>query len=217
MTCRWRARPNDELARRALRDVIERASAECGLTPTGHKFVVYSSRDRSSLGPGEVGALDALEADIEEWTPPADLAAGRRCRVQADGVEVAGVPIGATAFVHAVVSARVASYEAVHERVRLLQCVQSAFVILRVSLAARMVYVPGARVWTCDCAARKDHKGNRLRLRRMMSKCGARCRLFCSAHGTLRRGGLRGSLTLRLRCSLRPRSRARWVDSGLCA
>jgi hypothetical protein len=27
----------------ALRDVIERASDECGLTPTGHKFVVYLS------------------------------------------------------------------------------------------------------------------------------------------------------------------------------
>jgi hypothetical protein len=37
-----------------------------------------------------------------------------------------------------VARARVASHEAVHERVRLLQCVQSAFVILRVSLAARM-------------------------------------------------------------------------------
>ena len=40
--------------------------------------------------------------------------------------------------------ARVASHEAVHERVRLLQCVQSAFVILRVSLAARMVYLARA-------------------------------------------------------------------------
>ena len=64
--------------------------------------------------------------------------------MQSDGVEVAGVPIGTTAFVHAVVSARVVSYEAVHERVWLLQCVQSAFVILRVSLAARMVYLARA-------------------------------------------------------------------------
>jgi hypothetical protein len=58
---------------------------------------VYSSRDRNRLGADEVGALDSrLEADIEQWTPPADLAAGRWCCVQSDGVEIAGVPIGTT-------------------------------------------------------------------------------------------------------------------------
>ena len=89
--------------------------------------------------------LCALEADIEQWTPAEDLALGRRCSVQSDGVEVAGVPIGTAAYVHSVARARVASHEAVHERVRLvLQCVQSAFVILRVSLAARMVYLARA-------------------------------------------------------------------------
>ena len=134
-----------DLARLALRDVIERASDECGLTPTGHKFVVYSSRVRDVMAPEEVAALDALEADIEQWTPAEDLALGRRCSVQSDGVEVAGVPIGTAAYVHSVARARVASHEAaVHERVRLLQCVQSAFVILRVSLAARMVYLARA-------------------------------------------------------------------------
>ena len=96
------------------------------------------------MAPEEVAALDALEADIEQWTPAEDLALGRRCSVQSDGVEVAGVPIGTAAYVHSVARARVASHEAVHERVRLLQCVQSAFVILRVSLAARMVYLARA-------------------------------------------------------------------------
>ena len=96
------------------------------------------------MAPEEVAVLDALEADIEQWTPAEDLALGRRCSVQSDGVEVAGVPIGTAAYVHSVARARVASHEAVHERVRLLQCVQSAFVILRVSLAARMVYLARA-------------------------------------------------------------------------
>jgi hypothetical protein len=46
--------------------------------------------------------FDALEADIEQWTPAEDLALGRRCSVQSDGVEVAGVPIGTAAYVHSV-------------------------------------------------------------------------------------------------------------------
>ena len=69
--------------------------------------------------------MDALEVDIEQWTSAEDLALGRRCSVQSDDVEVAGVPIGTTAYVHSVARARVASHEAVHARVRLLPCVQS--------------------------------------------------------------------------------------------
>ena len=46
-----------------------------------------------------------MEADIEQWTPAEDLALGRRCSVQSDGVEVAGVPIGTAAYVHSVARA----------------------------------------------------------------------------------------------------------------
>ena len=62
------------------------------------------------------------------------------CSLISDGVEVAGVPTGTLGRrpMYTVARARVASHEAVHEPVRLLQCVQSAFVTLR--LAARMVY-----------------------------------------------------------------------------
>ena len=81
--------------------------------------------------------------------------------MQSDGVEVAGVPIGTTAFVHAVVSARVVSYEAVHERVRLLQCMCAECICDPACELGGAHGVSGACVWTCDCAAGTTDRVNR--------------------------------------------------------
>eukprot|EP00966_Prymnesium_polylepis_P244317 5650343-Prymnesium_polylepis.1 len=42
------------------------------------------------LAPPALAAVRAIEADCDSWTPPADLARGRCCRAQADGVVAAG-------------------------------------------------------------------------------------------------------------------------------
>jgi len=117
------------------------ASERAGLTPTGHKFVIYSPRARAQLTAAEQDAVAALEADLEGLTPAQDRAAGRRCVAQSEGVDVAGVPIGGAAYVRGYARAKLAEHRRAHERIRLLTCVHSACVILRVSLARRFDYL----------------------------------------------------------------------------
>ena len=130
-----------ERARAAVACLVQRASEQAGLTPTGHKFVIYSRRPLERLTAAERSAVDALEADLERHTPPADLQAGCRCAAQSRGVDVAGVPIGEPEYVRSYARAKLDEHRHAHERVRLLTCVQSAFVILRVSLARRFDYL----------------------------------------------------------------------------
>ena len=118
------------------------ASERAGLTPTGHKFIIYSPRARAQLTTAEQAAVDALEADLDGGPHAgAGLAVGRRCVAQSEGVDVAGVPIGEAAYVRGFARAKLAEHRRAHERVRLLTCVHSACVILRVSLARRFDYL----------------------------------------------------------------------------
>jgi hypothetical protein len=64
-----------------------------------------------------------------------------RCVAQSEGVDVAGVPIGGAAYVRGYARAKLAEHRRAHERIRLLTCVHSACVILRVSLARRFDYL----------------------------------------------------------------------------
>ena len=54
------------------------------------------------------------------------------------------MPIGTRAFAVAYMRARVAAADALHREVRLLECVQSAYIIARYSLSRRMDYHVGA-------------------------------------------------------------------------
>ena len=129
-----------ELVHVCLRDLIGAVRELCGLVPTGHKFGLYAPRLSHFAAPA-LAAVRAIEADCDSWTPPADLARGRCCRAQADGVVAAGVPMGTPQFVRDYALARLAEHEVAHERVRLLSCVQCAYVLLRLCLGARFTYL----------------------------------------------------------------------------
>ena len=60
---------------------------------------------------GAAEAVAAIEADIAGWTSAADLAQGRRCQAQAEGVVTAGVPIGTAAFLRETVSGVLAMHD----------------------------------------------------------------------------------------------------------
>merc|ERR1711938_493631 len=69
---------------------------------------------------------------------------GRRCTMQHDGLVQAGVPIGTCAYALARMRERVTGAERVHEQTRLLECVQSAYLITRYCLSRKMDYHTGA-------------------------------------------------------------------------
>ena len=123
------------------------ASERAGLTPTGHKFIIYSPRARAQLTAEERDAVDALEADLESHTPAQDLAVGRRCVAHSEGVDVARVPIGEAAYVRGFARARLAEHRRAHERIRLLTCVHSACVIHPAGEPGTAVRLSGARLW----------------------------------------------------------------------
>ena len=129
-----------ELVHPCLRTLVTSVRAECGLVPTGHKFGLYAAR-LHTLSASALQALHDIEADCDRWTPPVDLAAGRRCRVQTDGIVAAGVPLGTPAFVRDYALARLEEHELAHVRVRVLSCVQSAYVLLRLCLGARFTFL----------------------------------------------------------------------------
>jgi hypothetical protein len=90
-----------------------------------------------------------------------------------------------------------------------------AFVILRVSLAARMVYLARACgpviAWKGPQGERAPLEAHDEQVRRTLSA------LLQRPWDTEARRLLRGSLILWLRCFFRPRSRVSWAVSGLCA
>ena len=127
-------------ARLALARLVELASAECGLMPVGHKFALYVPA-LGQLVDGGMADIDALHAQIDALTPQADLAQGRCCRAQADGVVIAGVPIGGEGFVRSYARERLADHERCHRAVRVMADVQVAFLILRYCLGARFMFL----------------------------------------------------------------------------
>jgi len=130
-----------ESARKALSRLIRLASEECGLCPTGHKFVIYSPTPTHARPVAAAAAIVHLEAEVDEWTSPAALARGDACRLQTRGLVAAGVPIGTASFVRDTARARLAEHEACHVAVRLLSCTQSAYVLLRYCLGARFMFL----------------------------------------------------------------------------
>ena len=88
-------------------------------------------------------ACAGIEADILAWTPQAALDRGKQCRLQYDGLVQAGVPIGTHDFAVATMRERVEAAEQLHGEVRQLECVQSAYLIVRYSLARKMDYHVG--------------------------------------------------------------------------
>ena len=123
--------------------LVDAARTEVGLTPTGHKFIFYAA-SRAAADGGAAEHCRGIEADILAWTPLAAQERGRRCQLQYDGLVQAGVPIGSHAYVEASMRERVQAAEALHEQVRLLECVQSAYIIMRYSLSRKMDYHVGA-------------------------------------------------------------------------
>ena len=81
--------------------------------------------------PGAAEAVAAIEADIAGWTSAADLAQGRRCQAQAEGVVTAGVPIGTAAFLRETVSGVLAMHERAHYELEQLCDVQAAYLLQR--------------------------------------------------------------------------------------
>ena len=128
-------------AQLALRRLIELASEKCGLTPTGHKFVLYSPTEADKLDGAARRAVHDMESDIEGWTPQAALTAGKRCAAQSDGVVAAGVPIGTAAFVRREALAKIESHETAHVRLRLMPDVQAAYLMLRFCLGVRVIFL----------------------------------------------------------------------------
>ena len=122
-------------ARAALEHLLEAATRLCGLTPSGHKFTIYTS-DGSSIG---TSALAAVEAAVARWTDQAQLDAGKRCVAQADGIVAAGVPIGTMSFSIACLREKVASQERAHAQLRRLgeRYTQIAYLLLRYCLVTR--------------------------------------------------------------------------------
>ena len=125
------------LARAALARLVSLASERCGLVPTGHKFVLHSPTPLSAMPDADVDAVRGIEADIAALTPAAALARGERCALQSEGVVVAGVPIGASGFEYRYASRQLASHALAHERLRTMPDVQSACLVLCLSLCMR--------------------------------------------------------------------------------
>ena len=95
---------------------------------------------RSARGFGVLAQLPAvasLEAAIARFTPPSELAAGRRCCAQSDGLVTAGVPIGSPAFQRACATATLEEHTRTHVELSHLGDVQSACLLLRYSLSVR--------------------------------------------------------------------------------
>ena len=128
--------------RRALMMLVSEARAEAGLTPTGHKFTFYC--DPRACEGAALSDCKGIEDDILAWTPVEAMRRGRRCTMQHDGLVQAGVPIGTRAYALARMRERVTGAERVHEQTRLLECVQSAYLITRYSLSRKMDYHTGA-------------------------------------------------------------------------
>ena len=63
--------------REALAALIGAAADECGLVPTGHKFVLYAPWLQHDLRAVTRAQLDEMHDDLDGYTPPDDLAAGR--------------------------------------------------------------------------------------------------------------------------------------------
>ena len=127
--------------REALEMLIREARAVCGLVPTGHKFVLYAPWLADGLTVLEQGQLEHFHRDLDDYTPPADRDAGRHCRAQAEGVVVAGVPLGGARFARDFAHERLDAHMLAHQRVRVLRCVQSAYIIVRYCLALRFVHL----------------------------------------------------------------------------
>ena len=127
--------------REALAELIEAAAGQCGLVPTGHKFVLYVPWLDTPLSVLEQGQLEHCHRDLDTYTPDADRLAGRHCRAQAAGVVVAGVPLGGDRFVRDFARERLDAHMLAHQRVRVLRCVQSAYVIVRYCLGLRFVHL----------------------------------------------------------------------------
>ena len=121
--------------------LIREARAVCGLVPTGHKFVLYAPWLADGLTVLEQGQLEHFHRDLDGYTPPADRDAGRHCRAQAEGVVVAGVPLGGARFARDFAHERLDAHMLAHQRVRVLRCVQSAYIIVRYCLALRFVHL----------------------------------------------------------------------------
>ena len=127
--------------REALEMLIREARAVCGLVPTGHKFVLYAPWLADGLTVLEQGQIEHFHRDLDDYTPPADRDAGRHCRAQAEGVVVAGVPLGGARFARDFAHERLDAHMLAHQRVRVLRCVQSAYIIVRYCLALRFVHL----------------------------------------------------------------------------
>ena len=82
----------------ALAALIGAAADECGLVPTGHKFVLYAPWLQHDLRAVTRAQLAEMHDDLDGYTPPDDLAAGRCCLAQDVGVLAAGVPIGGARY-----------------------------------------------------------------------------------------------------------------------
>jgi len=110
--------------------------------PTGHKFIFFAASAAAAAGVAQQHCA-GIEADILAWTPQAAIDRGKRCTMQFHGLVQAGVPIGTPAFVADCMRERVASAELLHCQVRLLECVQSAYLLARYSLSRKMDYHVG--------------------------------------------------------------------------
>eukprot|EP00966_Prymnesium_polylepis_P221827 5131896-Prymnesium_polylepis.1 len=71
-----------------------------------------------------------MHDDLDGYTPPDDLAAGRCCRAQDVGVLAAGVPIGGPRYAWDVAHERLSTHLLAHRRLRVMPDVQAAYGIL---------------------------------------------------------------------------------------
>jgi hypothetical protein len=134
------AGPPDQV-RRALDRLLQLAISDAGLVPAGHKFTLYSPQLRGGASSTTHHTeLAALEAAIDYHTPQAQRDAGRVCRAQGEGLITAGVPIGSPDFCRQYARKRLREHERAHNQLRLLGCVQSAYLVLRYCLSARFMY-----------------------------------------------------------------------------
>ena len=107
-----------------------------------NKFIFFGA-SLQATGGDAAEHCRGIEADICAWTPREAVNRGRLCRLQHDGLVQAGVPIGTHAFAVDYMRERVAAAEPLHREVRLLECVQSAYILLRYSLSRKMDYHVG--------------------------------------------------------------------------
>ena len=121
-------------AAHAMDALLQDASQRCGLTPSGHKFTIYS--------PSDCDDLREVERVVDSWTSQEQLDQGNRCKANNNGVVAAGVPIGSPDFINDTLQNKFASHQRAHEEVSALasQCAQCAYLILRYCLATRLFF-----------------------------------------------------------------------------